>query len=315
MRFMNKYLKEYKWDNIKAMMRNNKKSPKECTEDFRGKFVIITGATSGIGYVTAKEYASHGANLLLINRNEEKSIALCEEIRNMFNVECNYMIADFARLADVQKIGQVLLNMDQNIDVFIHNTGVFSTGKIFTEDDIELVFQVDYLGSFILNYILKEKLKAQEKARIIMVNSEGHRFAMGGLHVDDLRWKKHGYSGLKSYGSAKTAQLLSMIIFNEYFQGSGVTINSMHPGDVKTNMGENNGRLYRFFKHKFVNPSSKSPEISSKSLYYLGVSPEMEGVSGKFFNLTTEEEPAPPALDREVAEKLWEISLQLGGFK
>jgi hypothetical protein len=148
-----------------------------------------------------------------------------------------------------------------------------------------------------------------------MVNSEGHRFAIGGIHLNDLRWKKHRYTGLKSYGSAKTAQLLSMILFHEYFDGSGVTIISMHPGDVKSNMGENNGRLYKFFKHKFVNPSSKSPEISSKSLYYLGVSLEMDGVSNKFYNLTTEEEPAPPALDREVAEELWKISLQMGGFE
>jgi hypothetical protein len=89
----------------------------------------------------------------------------------------------------------------------------------------------------------------------------------------------------------------------------------MHPGDVKSNMGENNGRLYKFFKHHFVNPSSKSPEISAKALYYLGVSKEMNGVSGKFFNLTTEEELAPHAKDKDEVEPLWKISLRLGGLE
>ena len=297
------------------MRRNGKTPPKECQEDFRDHLVIITGATSGIGYNAAREYASHGANLLFINRNEEKSISLCEEIRQDFGVECEYKIADFAHISEVRNVGHELLDSNLKIDVFIHNAGVFSTKKNFTEDDIELVLQVDYLGSFILNYILKDKLKAQDKTRIILVNSEGHRFAILGFRLDDLEWEKHHYSGLRSYGQAKTAQLLSMIKFNDYFKESGVTINAMHPGNVKTNMGENNGRSYRFFKHRIANRTSKSPEISAKALYYLGVSKDIEGVSGTFFNLTTEEEPAPPALDREVAEELWNLSIKLGGLE
>ena len=312
---MNKYLKQYKWANIKQMRRNSKADPKECTDDFTGKWVIITGATAGIGYCTAREYASHGANLLVINRNEEKSIALCEEINEDFNVKCEYKIADFSRLADIHKVADELANSDLTIDVLIHNAGVFSTKKLFTDDDIELVFQVNHLGAFILTYKLIDKLKSQEKARIIYVNSEGHRFAVLGIHLDDLRWKKHRYSGLKSYGSAKVAQLLSVIQFKKIFEDSGVTVNAMHPGNVKSNMGQNNGRLYRFWKSKFVDRSAKDPKISSTSLYYLGVSEEMEGISGKFYNLTTEEEPAPPAQDEEVSEKVWEISIEMGGLE
>ena len=289
---------------MRAMRKNKKAEIKECYKDFKNRLVVITGATSGIGYHAAREYASHGANLLLINRNEEKSINLCEEIHQDFNVECNYKIADFARISDVKAVGYELLESNFKIDVFIHNAGVFSTKKIFTEDDIELVFQVDYLGSFILNYILKDKLKAQDKTRIIFVNSEGHRFAILGFRLDDLKWEDHNYGGMRSYGQAKTAQLLSMIKFDEYFKDSGVSINAMHPGSVKTNMGQNNGRSYRFFKRLLIDRAAKSPEISAKALYYLGVSEELEGISGKFYRLTAEEEPAPPALDREVAEKL-----------
>jgi retinol dehydrogenase-13 len=301
--------------NIIAMMRNNRKEPDVCNDEFQGRLVVITGATSGIGYETAKEYAAHGADLLLINRNEEKSIAVCEEIRQGFQVKCDYKIADFTRLSDARRVGKEILESELEIDVLIHNAGLYSTKKIYTEDDNELVFQVNYLASFILNYMLKDKLKARGKTRIILVNSEGHRFAVFGIGLHDLKYEKRRHSGLGSYGVAKTAQLLSIIKFAEYFEDSGVTINAVHPGDVKSNMGMNNGRIYRFFKRKIVNRSLKSPERSAKALYYHGVSKEVEGISGKFFNLTTEEEPAPPAVDRDAAEELWQKTIELAGLE
>ena len=160
-----------------------------------------------------------------------------------------------------------------------------------------------------------DKLKSQEKARIIMVNSEGHRFAAWGLRLDDLNWERRRYSGLKSYGSAKMAQLLSMIVFDEHFQKTGVSINAMHPGAVKTDTGQENGPGYLWFKRNFIDRTLRSPEISAEALYYLGVSKEVEAVSGSFFNLTAEEEPAPPALDKDVAYELWKKSLELGRLK
>ena len=191
----------------------------------------------------------------------------------------------------------------------------YFTKKTFTANNLEIVFQTNYLSSFILNYYLKDKLINQKSGRIIFVNSEAHRFAVWGLHLDDLSWDKHLYSGLKSYGAAKTAQLLSMIKLNEYFIGTGVTVNAMHPGNVKTNSGQNNGTLYKVFKKIFVDRTARPQEISAQALYYLGVSSELANTSGKFFNLTTEEEPAPPALDKQVAEELWALSLDLGGLK
>ena len=314
MNYLIKFLKQYKISDIKTNIKaifSNKAEPLECHDNFNGRLVAITGATSGIGYVTAREYASHGANLLVINRNEEKTLNLCEEIKRDFGVECDFMLADFAHISEVKKVGEELANSDLNIDVFIHNAGVYFTEKMISDDGLEMIFQVDHLGSFILNYILKDKLKAQQKCRIILVNSEGHRFAILGLKLDDLNWEKRKYSGLKSYGSAKTAQLLTMIKFNDYFQNSGVTINAMHPGNIKTNMGEDNTG---FFRRVLIERSFRPIEISAKSLYYLGVSKDIEGVSGKFFNLTYEEEPAPPALDREVAEEMWDLSIKLSGL-
>jgi retinol dehydrogenase 13 len=306
-----KYFKEYEWSNIFAMIRNNKSDPKICDNTYDGKLVVITGATSGIGYITARKYASMGADLICINRNPEKSEALKKEIVGEFAVKCEYIIADLSKLDEIYRVGKELTLLNTEIDVLIHNAGIYLTKRETTTDGLEKVFVIQYLASFIINYLLMDKLKSQENARIIMVNSEGHRFAVWGLRLDDLNWEKRRYSGLKSYGSAKTAQLLSMIVFNEHFKNTGISINAMHPGAVKTDTGQENGPFYRWFKRNFIDKTLKSPEISAEALYYLGVSKEMETVSGKFFNLTTEEEPAPPARDRDVAGELWEKSLEL----
>lgn len=309
-----KYFREYRWANIIAMIRNSKAEPSKCPDDFHRRLVVITGATSGIGYWTARKYASHGADLLCINRNEAKSRALREEIEAEYGVRCKYTIADLSRMEDVRRAGRELLDMPVPMDVLIHNAGIYSTRRELTVDGFEKVFAVNYLSSFVLNYMLKEKLKTHGRTRILLVNSEGHRFAAWGLRLDDLNWEKRRYTGLRSYGSSKTAQLLSMLLFSEYFKGSGVTINAMHPGAVKTQAGRDNGPLYRWFKNNVLERNFQSPGISAEALYYMGVSDALKGTSGKFFNLTTEEEPAPPALDRETAEALRDISVQLGGL-
>jgi retinol dehydrogenase-13 len=290
------------------MIKNSQLDPDICTDDFTGKLVVITGATSGIGYLTARKYAAHGANLFCINRNPQKSEALRTEIETEFGVSCQYIIADLSRLADIHRATQALLNIQIPIDVLIHNAGIYLTKREVTQDGIEKVFAVHYLSSFIINYVLLDKLKSQKRARILLVSSEGHRFAAWGLPIDDLNWEKHHYTGL-------TAQLLSMILFDERCKNTGVSINAIHPGAVKTVTGQENGPIYRWFKKNILDKTLKSADVSAEALYTLGVSKQFDSVSGKFFNLTTVEEPAPPALDREVAELLWEKSLKLAGLQ
>ena len=310
-----KYFKEYEWSNVFAMIKNNRLDPDICTERFEGKLVVISGATSGIGKVTAHKYAQMGANLLCVNRNKEKSESLCKEITSKYGVSCAYKIADLSILDDIHRVGKELAALETPIDVLIHNAGVYLTEKELTVDGLDKVFVVHYLSSFIINYLLIEKLRKQNSARIILVNSEGHRFAAWGLQLGDLNWEKRKYSGLKSYGSAKLAQLLSMHIFKEQFQNTGVCINAMHPGAVKTETGQENGPLYRWFKRNFFDKTLKSAEISAEALYYLGVAKEMENKSADFYNLTQKEKPAPPAWDTEVAQELWPISIELGKLK
>jgi retinol dehydrogenase-13 len=310
-----KYFKEYQWSNIAAMIKNNRRDPKICTKDFKDRLVVISGATSGIGYYTARKFASHGARLLCINRNEKKSETLKAEIEKDYGVSCEYIIADLSNLKDIYVTAEKLSNIDIPIDVLIHNAGIYLTKREVTTEGFDKVFAVNYLSSFMLNILLCKKLKSQERARIILVNSEGHRFAAWGLGIDDLNREKHRYSGLKSYGSAKLAQLLSMILFAEYFRSSGVTINAMHPGAVRSETGHENGVVYRWVKKNLYNKMLRPTEISAESIYYLGVSDEVGGISGKFFNLTTEEEPAPPALDKEAAYKLWAKSIEMTGVE
>ena len=237
------------------------------------------------------------------------------KLKEKYNCSIQTIITDFSSLEQVKNAAIELLKLEKPIDVLIHNAGVFNTKKLYTRDNIEMVFQVNYLASFLLNYMLKEKLRKENRTRIILVNSEGHRFALAGVHLNDLDWQRHIYTGLKSYGAAKTAQLLTMWRFHEFFADSFVTINAMHPGNVKSDMGNNNGKLYLMMKRKLVLSSAKDPDISARALLYLAASDEMKGVSGKFFNLTNEEKPAPHALDYSRTDPVWQKSLELCGLK
>ncbi|MBN1335073.1 MAG: SDR family NAD(P)-dependent oxidoreductase [Deltaproteobacteria bacterium] len=306
-----RYVPKYSVRDMADFLRNEKRSPASCEADLAGKTTVITGATSGIGLETARLFASRGASLVCCNRNADKSRALEEELRDRHGTEVRTLLTDFSSLARTRECAEALLALKEPIDILIHNAGVYHTRRTFTPDGIEAVFQVIHLASFYLNRILLDRLKKEDRARIVYVNSEGHRFALGGVHLDDLGWKRHVYTGLASYGAAKTAQLLTMARFVELLGGSRVTINAMHPGNVKSHLGENNGRLYRWMKKTFILSSARDPSISAQALLHLAAAEELDGVTGQFFNLTTPEKPAPHALDPTLIEPVWLKSLEL----
>ncbi len=193
--------------------------------------------------------------------------------------------------------------------MLINNAGIHNERRRLTADGNEAVFQVIHLASFLITRLLIDNLKAGAPARIIQVNSEGHRF--GGLNINDLTWKKRPYIGLRAYGAAKTAQLLSAWVFSDQLIGSGVTINAMHPGAVRTNIGMDNNLLYRLYNRYILRWFLNDPSSSGFALHYLAAAPELENVSGKFFNKTIEEIPASHALDSEMGKKIWTISERL----
>jgi NAD(P)-dependent dehydrogenase (short-subunit alcohol dehydrogenase family) len=206
----------------------------------------------------------------------------------------------------------VLLEKYPHIDILINNIGVHYTHRTLTEDGIETVFATNHIASFLLTCLLLQRLKESAPARIIQVNSQGHRF--GGLDLTDLNWEKRRYKGLQGYGASKVAQLLTVWELAEQLEGSKVTINAVHPGEVKTNIGMNNGLIYRLYQRFIIAGLLKDPIISGNAIYYLAAAPELAEVSGKFFNQTILEKPAIHALDRELGKKVWQVSESLAGF-
>jgi NAD(P)-dependent dehydrogenase (short-subunit alcohol dehydrogenase family) len=306
-----RYWPQYEWANIRAMLGNMRKGPELCAEPFDGKLVAITGATSGIGLCAARKYASMGARLVLINRNGEKSERVCGEIARDYGVQAEYFTADLSLLKDMQAAGRYLAGLEQPIDVMIHNAGIHLEIRHETADGLETNFALHYLAPFVITKMLMPKLNRDKTGRIIFVGSEGYRFAVWGLDLDDLQWEWNRYSGLKAYGAGKLAQLLSMHLLARELEPLGVTINAMHPGMVRTETGKDNGKLYKWYKRKFIDSRSAAPDLSAEALYYLGASKALERTTDVFFHLTTEEELAPPARDMEAARALWEKTTAL----
>jgi retinol dehydrogenase 13 len=248
----------------------------------------------------------------MLNRDAEKSAKLQQQLQSDFGISVDVVLVDLSDLQDVRKAAETVLKSCPKIDVLINCAGVYSTKAIHTKEGFETVFCVNHLSSFLLTKLLLERLRESAPSRILQINSEGHRF--NGLSLDDLQWEKRIYTGLRGYGASKTAQLLTLWELHDELINSGVTINAMHPGDVKTNIGNNNGWLYRLFRHYCINPLLGDPKISGESIYYLAADPDMRDISGKFFHLTIEEKPAKHALDREKGRAIYALSKQLVGL-
>ena len=291
---------------------NARKPLKTTTVRLDGKVCIITGATSGVGRETAKRIARAGAHLVLVNRNEEKAAALKAELAALSNAKVDLVHADFSNLDDVQRAASHILHHFPSIHILINNAGVHMTTRRLTVDGFETAFAVNHLASFLFTHLLLERMIASAPARIIQVNSEGHRF--GGLKLDDLTWGKRRYKGLQGYGASKVAQLLTVWELADRLKDSGVTVNAVHPGEVATNIGMNNGFLYRWYQTYLLAHILKDPKISGEALYYFAAAPELSATNGKFFNLTTEEKPAAHALDRATGKRIWDISEELTGL-
>lgn len=297
-----------------AFLATSRLPQKTCDVSMAGKLCLITGATSGVGLEGARHLARAGADLIIIARNKHKLDAVKKDLTDQFGIKVHPYIADFTDLSSVRATAEAIRNEHRQIDVLINNAGVHMTTRQLTRDGHETAFCVNHLASFLITGILLETMKNSAPSRIIQVNSEGHRF--GGLKLDDLNWerRKHHYRGLQGYGASKTAQLMTVWEINDLLKDSGVTINAMHPGAVKSNIGMNNGWLYRMYSKYLIFPILKKAEISGNAIRYLASAPELEGMSGKFFNLTHEEKPAPHARNRELGKQVFEKSIELTGL-
>lgn len=303
----------YKFPDELMFIKNRMAIQKSSDTRMDGKICVITGATSGVGLEAAKRLAKGGAHIVIVARNSDKAKALKELLNDQYNVLADYVIADFSNLDDVRAAASEILERFPRIDVLINSAGIHSTKRTYNAQGIEMVFCVNHLASFLFTQLLLDRMIASAPARIIQINSEGHRFS--GIHPDDLGWRKHHYTGLRGYGASKTAQLLTIWEMADRLAGTDVTINAMHPGDVRTNIGGNNGWPYRLFSRNVIWHFLKNPAISGEAIYYLAASPEMSGISGRFFNLTIDEKPASHALDREMGKRVWNLSMEMTGLQ
>jgi NAD(P)-dependent dehydrogenase (short-subunit alcohol dehydrogenase family) len=274
----------------------------------QNKICLITGATSGIGRATAMALAKMGAKVIVAGRDEERCQNTVAQInRETGNSNADYVLADLSVQAQVRALAAEFKSRYEHLDVLVNNAGAVFFRRQVSADGIEMTFALNHLAYFLLTELLLDTLKASSPARIINVASNSHN----GQHLDfDNLQLKRGYSPMRAYGRSKLANLYFTYELARRLKGTGVTVNAMHPGFVKTNMAANNGWLVRLFL-PLVHLSSLKPDEGARTIVYLASSSDVEGVTRKYFVREREVGSDPGSYDESAAKRLWEISEEM----
>src|SRR5467141_2955036 len=243
----------------------------------QGKVCLLTGATSGIGKATALGLAQMGATVVMVSRDRARGEAAQAEIKTKSgNAAVDLLLAD---LSAQQSIRQLVENFQQRytqLHVLINNAGLFVLRRRTTVDGLEMTFAVDYLAPFLLTNLLLDMLKASAPARIVNVSSNSHE--AGYIKLDDLQ-AEHHYRSMRAYRQSKLAVVLFTYELARRLQGTGVTANCLHPGGVGTNLF----RGLPGFLQALIKLVTIGPERGARTSIYLASSPEVEGITGKYF--------------------------------
>jgi NAD(P)-dependent dehydrogenase (short-subunit alcohol dehydrogenase family) len=278
------------------------------TTSMQNKTVVVTGATAGIGLVTARELARRGAHLTIISRSAEKCARVAEEIKaDTGNAQVEYIAADLSIKEEVHRAAYDFKKRHPRLDVLVNNAGGVFMSRQLSKDGIEMTFALNHLNYFLLTHLLLDVLKASAPARIINVGCDSHRGAK--INFDDIQSTKN-YSGYGAYSRSKLCNLLFTYELARRLEGSGVTVNALHPGFVASDFGKNNGALMRLIL-KLLSPVARSTNDGASTSIYLASSREVDGVSGKYFVDTREVASDPNSYDQAAAEKLWNLSLEM----
>lgn len=278
-----------------------------------GKTVIVTGANSGIGKETARDLARRGAKVILACRNlEEGNKARVDIIQSTGNTLVEVQHLDLSSLASVHKFANKIINEEPRLDVLVNNAGVAGIKNKITADNLQLGMQVNHFGPFLLTCLLVELLKKSAPSRIVMVSSVLHKFAI--FDIDNLNFEKW-FGGHQVYSCSKLANILTAQVLAKKLKGTGVTVNSLHPGTVLTNIWRQlpgvQKTLLTFIARHFIKNSVEGAQTS----IYLAVSEEVEGVSGEYFVDCKVAHMAKAAKDDDLADKLWQKSEVMVGLK
>lgn len=271
----------------------------------KGKTVVITGATSGIGEVAARQLALMGARIVLVARDPARAKATMrglEELAPGLDHRVHY--ADLSRISEMQQVAAQIALEERRIDVLINNAGAMFGRRRLTPDGLEQTFALNHMAYFIVTEVLRERLVASAPARIVNTASGAH----WGAHLDfgDLQAAK-GYSGMKAYRRSKLCNILFTRELARRLAGTGVTANSVRPGFVATRFGDASGGAFSKVMG-LAKLFALSPEKGAQTLVYLASSPEVTGVTGAYFHKCRPVLPSQAAQDDGAAARLWEES-------
>ena len=280
----------------------------DSSVDMSGKVCLITGANSGIGKATALGLAKLDATVVIVSRDKDKGEAALIEIRMLSgNKNTDAMVADLSSQDSVRELAHDFMARYKKLHVLINNAGIFLPRRVLTVDGLEATFATNHLGHFLLTNLLLNELKSSAPARIINITSSAHY----GTEIDfeDLQGEKK-YGGYHAYSQSKLANVLFTYQLAKQLEGTGVTVNCLHPGVVRTGFAKDQAGLMNIL-FRIGSPFMMSPEKSAKAVIYLAASPELEGVSGKFFSKGKEKKSSKESYDIASAEKLWKVSAEL----
>jgi NAD(P)-dependent dehydrogenase (short-subunit alcohol dehydrogenase family) len=275
-----------------------------------GKVCMVTGANSGIGRATAEQLAMMGASVVMVCRSRSKGERTLSEIRNKTGGSVELLLADFASLDSVRRLVEQFTKTHDSLQVLVNNAGLAKVRRTVTGDGFETTFQVNYLSHFLLTRLLLDILKKGAPSRVVNVSSVSHYG--GSMPLDDLQLEK-GYGVMKAYSLSKLALVLFTYELSRRLSGTGVTANCLHPGTVATNIwGNAMGPL------SFLGKTSKlfliGPDKGAETPVYLASSPDVEGVTGKYFDDKKEKKSSAKSYDEELAAKLWDRSSAMVGL-
>lgn len=276
-----------------------------------GKTCLITGATGGIGKETARGLRKMGATVVIVGRNTEKTAATAAELREAEGVgQVDALVGDLSSMREVRRIAGEFRQRYARLDVLINNAGAIFMRRRESADGLEMTFALNHLSYFLLTNLLVNVLRASVPARVINVSSGAH-FG-GNIHFADLQFRR-GYAGFRAYSQSKLANVLFTYELARQLNDSGVTANALHPGFVASNFGLNNGRWFIPI-FRLVHLWAISAEEGARTTLYLASSPEVEGVTGKYFDKCQPVPSSRNSYDERTAARLWEVSRELAGL-
>ncbi len=281
------------------------------TSDLNGKVCLVTGATSGIGEVTAKALAARGAQVILVGRNQLKADKTVQQIQSETGSNSvQYLLADFADLQQIHDLVSSFKSQYSRLDVLINNAGAYFNSRRQTAYGVEMTFLVNHLAPFLLTNLLLDMIKASPAARIINVSSDAHQY--GSMDFADLEYKRR-YFGMKAYARSKLANILFTYELARRLEGSAVTVNALHPGHIATDIWRTNFSLIGPLLKWIMGFFAITPEEGAKTSIYLASSPEVEGLTGQYYVKQEVVQSSPMSYDQNLARQLWRVSEQLSG--